>query len=49
MLRSSHNRVDWQRQLARVVAAVRLARARQRLFECDSPGEIAELLGAAPG
>jgi mannitol/fructose-specific phosphotransferase system IIA component (Ntr-type) len=35
--------------VARVVAAARPARARQRLFESDSPGEIAELLGVAPG
>jgi mannitol/fructose-specific phosphotransferase system IIA component (Ntr-type) len=35
--------------VARVVAATRAARARQRLFESDSPGEIAELLGVAPG
>ena len=35
--------------VARAVAAARPARARQRLFESDSPGEIAELLGVAPG
>ena len=35
--------------VARVVAATRAARARQRLFECDRPGEIAQLLEVAPG
>jgi mannitol/fructose-specific phosphotransferase system IIA component (Ntr-type) len=35
--------------VARVVEATRPARARQRLFASDSPGEIAELLGVAPG
>jgi nitrogen PTS system EIIA component len=34
--------------VARVVAAMRAARARQRLFESDRPGEIAELLAGAP-
>lgn len=35
--------------VARAVAAARHARARQRLFESDSPEEIAGLLGLAPG
>ena len=34
--------------VARVVVAARSLRARQRLFESDSPEEIAELLGVAP-
>jgi len=34
--------------VARVVAATRSARARQRLFESEAPDEIAELLGGAP-
>jgi mannitol/fructose-specific phosphotransferase system IIA component (Ntr-type) len=33
--------------VARMVAATRAARARQRLLESDSPGEIVELLGEA--
>lgn len=32
--------------VARAVEAARPVRARQRLFDSDSPGEIAELLGA---
>ena len=35
--------------VARAVAAARPPRTRQRLFESDNPGEIAELLGVAPG
>jgi mannitol/fructose-specific phosphotransferase system IIA component (Ntr-type) len=35
--------------VARVVAAAHPARARQRLFASDSPGEIADLLGVSPG
>jgi mannitol/fructose-specific phosphotransferase system IIA component (Ntr-type) len=35
--------------VARVVAATRTARARERLFESDRPGEIAQLLAVAPG
>jgi mannitol/fructose-specific phosphotransferase system IIA component (Ntr-type) len=35
--------------VARVVAATRAARARQRLFESDRPDEIAQLLAGAPG
>lgn len=35
--------------VARVVEAIRTARARQRLFESDDPGELTELLGVAPG
>ncbi len=35
--------------LSRAVAAVRSARARQRLFESDDECEIADLLGAARG
>jgi len=35
--------------VARAVAAACPARARQRLFESDSPDEIAELLGMASG
>ena len=35
--------------VARAVAAARPARSRLRLFESDSPGEIAELLGVALG
>jgi PTS system nitrogen regulatory IIA component len=34
--------------VARAVAAARPARARQRLFASDDPGEIAGLLGVAP-
>ena len=35
--------------VARAVAAARPVRARLRLFESEDPGEIAELLGVAPG
>ncbi len=35
--------------VARAVAATRTARVRQRLFECDSPAGIAELLRGGPG
>ena len=35
--------------VARAVEAARSARSRQRLFESDSPAEVAELLGVAPG
>jgi mannitol/fructose-specific phosphotransferase system IIA component (Ntr-type) len=35
--------------VARAVEAARPARTRQRLFESDIPGEIAELLAVAPG
>ena len=34
--------------VARVVTAARSAKARQRLFESDSPAEIADLLAAVP-
>jgi mannitol/fructose-specific phosphotransferase system IIA component (Ntr-type) len=41
--------LDHVAAVARAVAAARPARARQRLLECVSPGEVADLLDEAPG